>query len=227
MNRLSAKKPVSFLRPSMDKAVMYYFLIFSFSIIAAQPWLSSADAETAIPKLEGPVNDLAHVIPPTFARRIAAVSDTLFQKAGVSMMIVTVPDTGRENFERFANLLYSRWEMEKKGENRGILFFVAVKEKKMCIKPGHALEGVLPDALAKEMQDQHILPYLKRDQFGEGLLAGAIAIAKIVAYDAGVSLDGKIFLKPLAREKSREDNFQLIILAVIAFLIIAKRRAGS
>jgi hypothetical protein len=59
----------------MDKAVMYYFLIFSFSIIAAQPWLSSADAETAIPKLEGPVNDLAHVIPPTFARRIAAVSD--------------------------------------------------------------------------------------------------------------------------------------------------------
>jgi uncharacterized protein len=188
--------------------------------------LLSAWAERPIPKPMGLVNDFAQVIPPAYKAKIVAVTAELLQKTEVPIVVVTMPDIGGAEYNQYANRLYSEWGIGKKGEDKGVLIFVAVKERKMRIETGYGVEGMLPDGLAGEIRDRYIIPYLKQDNFGEGLYAGTLAVARVIAKDAGVDLAGRMPEKPSEKEGG---GFSVLPLLVIIFIVMAisRRRGGS
>ena len=69
------------------------------------------------------------------------------------MVVVTMPDVGGAEYNDYANRLYSAWGIGKKGEDKGVLIFVTIKERKMRIETGYGVEGILPDGLAGEVRD--------------------------------------------------------------------------
>ena len=188
--------------------------------------LFSTLAEGPVPKPQGLVNDFAQVIDPEHREKMAAVAGELLQKTGIPVVVVTMPDIGGADYNEYANRIYNAWGVGKKGEDKGVLIFLTVKERKMRIETGYGVEGILPDGLVGEIRDRYMVPYLKEDKFGEGLYAGALAVSRIIAKDAGVDLAGRMPEKPSGK---KDVGFSLAPILIIFFIVLAisKRRGGS
>ncbi len=192
---------------------------------------SAFGAEGGFPEPRGLVNDYANVIPLEQEKRIEGLTGELYRKTGIPVVVVAMPDIGGAEYNEYANRLYETWGIGKKGEDKGVLLFVTVKERRMRIEVGYGVEGVLPDGLAGEIRDRHMIPFLKEDRYGEGLLNGAAAVARILAESEGVELTGQV-QAPSQTGRSRRSgggllSFLPIVLIVLFLLLSSRRRGGS
>ncbi|MFH1243211.1 MAG: TPM domain-containing protein [Pseudomonadota bacterium] len=187
---------------------------------------SLANAERPFPRPTGLVNDFANVIPPPYKQRLTALTGELLEKTGVPVVVVTMPDIGGAEYNDYANRLYSSWGIGKKGQDKGVLIFVTIKERKMRIETGYGVEGILPDGLAGEIRDRYMLPYLKENKFGEGLLKGTLAVAQVIAKSEGVRLKGEVSSEEPEKKPSGL-SFLPIVFILIVFLLISRSRGGS
>lgn len=203
-------------------ACIFFGLVFLL-IFAGAP----AQAEHPFPKPRGLVNDFANVIPPAYEQKIAVITRELLQKTGTPVVVVTMPDIGDAEYNDYANRLYSAWGIGKKGEDKGVLIFVTVKERKMRIETGYGVEGILPDGLVGEIRDRYMIPYLKQNKFGEGLLNGTIAVAQVIAKGSGVELTGQVPMKAPTKKRRSGLGFLPIILIIIFLMFSSRRRGGS
>jgi uncharacterized protein len=177
------------------------------------------------PKPTGLVNDFAQVIASEYEQRLVQVTHELLRATGVSVVVVTMPEIKGEDYNEYANRLYAAWGIGKKGEDRGVLIFVTIKERKMRIETGYGMEGVIPDGLAGEIRDQYMVPYLKENRFGEGLLNGTLAVAQIIAKEAGVRLTGEAPMKRPPKKGSGVSAL-LVTLVFLGLLLSMGRRGG-
>ncbi len=185
-----------------------------------------ANAERPFPRPTGLVNDFANVIPAPYEQRLTALTGELLKKTGVPVVVVTMPDIGGAEYNDYANRLYSNWGIGKKGQDKGVLIFVTIKERKMRIETGYGVEGILPDGLVGEIRDRYMLPYLRENRFGEGLFKGTLAVAQVIAKSEGVSLKGEV---PSEEPEKKSSGLSLlpIVFILIVFLLISRRRGGS
>jgi uncharacterized protein len=186
----------------------------------------SSLAQQSFPKPKGPVNDFANVIPPAYEQKILGVVTELYQKTGTPVIVVTMPDIGGAEYNDYTNRLYSAWGIGKKGEDKGVLIFITIKERKLRIETGYGVEGILPDGLVGEIRDRYMTPYLKQNKFGEGLLNGTMAVSQIIAKDARVKLTGQAPMKVTKKRRSRLSILPIIIFILI-FMGLSRRRGGS
>jgi len=209
--------------PAARPCVLLFFLAALFLILAGP-----AAAERPLPEPRGPVNDFAEVVPLDQERRIEAVIGELYRKTGIPVVVVTMPDIGGADYNEYATRLYETWGIGKEGEDKGVLLFVTVKERKMRIEVGYGSEGVIPDGLAGEVRDRYMVPHLKNDQYGEGLLMGTAAVAQILAKSEGVELTGQVPAASGTRSrKSRGGGFAFFpILLIFIFIVLSSRRRG-
>ena len=212
-------KPKALLEKTPLKLMALLAAFFLLSLIQ----ISAAGAERPFPKPKGLVNDFANVIPTAYKQKIAAVTGALLQKTGIPVVVVTMPDIGGAEYNDYANRLYKAWGIGKKGEDKGVLIFVTVKERKMRIETGYGVEGILPDGLVGEIRDRYMVPYLKQDKFGEGLLAGATAVARVIAKASGIELSGQM-PKKTVKKRGGFSFFPIIILIIV--MLISKKLGG-
>ena len=200
-----------------------FFIFFLALFLASAVFPHEASSRKPFPEPRGPVNDFAGVISPENHRKIEALTTQLLRATGVALVVVTMPDIGGEEYNDYANRLYSAWGIGKKDEDKGILIFVTIKERKMRIETGYGVEGIIPDGLAGEVRDKYMLPYLKQDRFGEGILNGAAALAAIVARHEGLSLENAAPVEA-TEEKSGGGASLAPLLFFIIFLFVMSRR---
>lgn len=194
-----------------------------FSLITA---VHLGICEDKFPKPKGLVNDFANVIPATYEKKILAITEELLKKTEIPVVVLTMPDIGGEDYNEYANRIYEYWGIGKKGVDKGILIFVTIRERKMRIEVGYGLEGILPDGLVGEIRDKYMIPYLKENRFGEGILSGTIAICNIIAKNEGIKLTGL----PATKKVKKRKSFGLLpligIIIFISLLIPSRRRGG-
>jgi uncharacterized protein len=147
-------------------------------------------AESPFPKPAGPVNDFADVITPPYEKRIANIAKELTDQTGAALFVVTVPDLGDADANAYAERLYSTWDSGKKGSDKGILILISIRERKLQVRTGAGLKALLSQRQIGEIQDRFVAPYLKQNNYDDGLLNGVLAIAKIIAKESGVTLKG-------------------------------------
>ena len=208
---------------------MYYskikYIILSIMVLLFI-WPYQTIGVERFPRPVGLVNDFANVIPASYERKILSITQELLQKTEIPVVVLTMPDIGGEDYNEYANRIYENWGIGKKGIDKGVLIFVTVKERKMRIEVGYGLEGILPDGLVGEIRDKYMIPYLKENRFGEGLLNGTIAVCQIIAKNEGVKLTGA----PVPVKVKRKRGLGLLpLLGIIIFfsLIISSRRRGG
>jgi len=178
------------------------------------------------PPPQGAVNDFAKVIPADARGRMESLAREVLQKTGAALVVATFSTTGGQDIESFANELYSAWGIGQKGQDKGVLFLIALKERRFRIETGYGVEGVLPDGLLGRIRDQYILPYFKQGQYGAGFENGLAAVSAVLAKDAGVKLTGAPQAKA-AKSKggSASGIISPVMLLFIIFLILARLRS--
>ena len=188
--------------------------------------LSPAAGAADWPRPNGPVADYAKVIPQDYKTGIDGVARELLQKTGAALVVATLPSLDGDTIENTAVNLFQKWGIGKKGEDRGVLILVALKERKLRIEVGYGLEGIITDAKAGMIRDQALVPYLKKDGFGAGLLAGSAAAAHLIAEASGVKLTG--VPEVTIKKKSRSIGIGSLIFILILFFLFTRvmRRGG-
>jgi uncharacterized protein len=210
-------------RPTGPKALLSTLVVLILALTVIPSW-----ADRPIPKPQGLVNDFANVISASDRQRLTAITQELLRKTEVPVVVVTMPDIGGAEYNDYATRLFETWGIGKKGEDKGVLIFVTVKERKMRIETGYGVEGILPDGLVGEIRDQYMTPFLRQNKFGEGLLNGTMAVAQVIAKDAGVELTGQVPLKA-APKKRRRSGFSIfpLLFIIFVFMALSRRRGGS
>ena len=209
------------LHLNIKKAKRLFLFILAFVLMP----LSSL-AQQPFPKPKGLINDFANVISPAYEQQLKTITTELLNRTGTPVVVVTMSDIGGEDYNEYANRLYETWGIGKKGEDKGVLIFVAIKERKMRIEVGYGLEGIIPDGLAGEIRDRYMIPYLKKNKFGEGLLNGTAAVSQIIAKDAGVKLTSQVPVRAPKKRRSRLSFLPLLFIFFL-FMVVGRRRGGS
>ena len=171
------------------------------------------------------VNDFASVIDPANAAKMESLAREVLQKTGTAIVVVTMPEIGpTEEINLYVTGLYQAWGIGKKGEDKGILIFLTIKERKIRIETGYGVEGVLPDGLVGEIRDKYVVPYLKTGETGKALYNAMFACGAYVAKDAGVQLTG---VASPYQTKARPEKKGFNVVGIILFLIAAAVLLGT
>jgi uncharacterized protein len=70
------------------------------------------------------------------------------------------------------------WGIGQKGKNNGVILLWATDDRRIRILTGYGMEGVLPDAISKRIQNEIIVPLFKQERYFDGLDQGIDAIIK-------------------------------------------------
>jgi uncharacterized protein len=184
---------------------------------------ASAVGAQDLPKPQGYVNDFASVIDATDENAIRSAIEEVQQKTGAEIAVVTVDSFAPyATIEDFGIALAEEWQVGPADTDEGVILIVAVEERRVRIEVGYGLEGAITDSRAGRILDDYVVPYLRNNEWGAGLLNGVRAIAERIASEHGVTLTGTAPEAP-SSESDGLDPFNLIYL-VIVIIAIASRR---
>lgn len=176
-----------------------------------------------LPKPDGYVNDFANVISSGYEEKISTLAYEVEQKTGAQITVVTVSDMGGMDEFEYASRLFESWGIGDAGRNNGVLLLVAMKEGRVKIETGYGIEPILPDGKAGEILDDYVVPLLKTGSYGQGCYQGMLAVADVIAKDAGVKITGSAPLRRPVQNRSKPSRSNCFPVLFIIFLIIITR----
>jgi uncharacterized protein len=195
-----------------------------FSALGA---VAAAQSEPAVPKPQGFVTDTANAIPLDVRVRLEALGEELQAKTGAELAVLTVRTTAPLDDFSYAMRVADAWHPGRKREDTGLLVLLAVDDRKLRVLTGYGLEGVLPDGLVGQIQDEAMVPALKAGRIGEAIERGVRAFASRIAADKGVTLTG--VPPPRAPREAEPPSLTslLILLLFLALFVYVASRSSS
>lgn len=148
-------------------------LSFLFFLLAFP--LSAAALE--IPQRpEGYVSDYAALLSPSAKARLEEILRQAETETSNQIVIVTFPTLEGEVLEDFSIRLAEAWKIGQRGKDNGVILLIFKNDRKVRIEAGYGLEGALPDATAKFIIENEIVPRFREGKFDEGVERAAQAI---------------------------------------------------
>lgn len=180
-------------------------------------------AAANFPAPSGYVNDGAGVLTSAQAREIEAVASSLKAGGNIELAVVTVPSIQGMAIEDYSIGLAEAWGVGTRSEDLGIILLLAVQERQVRIEVGYGLEGDIPDGLAGDILDTHVIPEFRRGNWGQGLLNGSRAIAATLADRREFTLPQQRLESYAVRQSSGFDDLEHIFFVLMLLLVIFGR----
>ncbi len=185
----------------------------------------TASAEVEVPKITRAVTDLTGSLSTQQLNELEGTLRSFSSTRGSQIAVLIVPTTEPEAIEQFSIRVVDEWKLGRMGIDDGVLLLVALNDRTMRIEVGKGLEGILPDAKAKRIIDDVIIPEFKAGNIYAGVYNGVAAIAKIVLQEE--------LPPPTAASQSTKNsslvhtilNFLPVLFIGVNFLGIAARKA--
>ena len=118
------------------------------------------------------------------AETVAAIDlacDSLRTKGVAQIAVVVVKDVASDDLFTFAHKLFSEWGVGNRQIDNGLGIILALDKREIRFITGEGLEGVLPDAICKRIQQQYMVGPLGRGDYDGGMIAGITTLATILS----------------------------------------------
>lgn len=173
----------------------------------------------AIPTNSGPVIDQAGVFSRHEKQAISESLRQLKQSIGTEVQVLIVDSLDGDNIENYSIAVVDEWKIGSKQKDDGVLFLIAIKDRKMRIEVGDGLEGELTDLKASRIISQ-VTPYFKQGKYRDGIIVGTSLIAQTIG--------GELKAAPTVRRTRRKSGGMSIvsILFFIIFFALSSGRGG-
>ncbi|MCF1753248.1 TPM domain-containing protein [Mariniradius sediminis] len=192
------------------------FLAFTFQVMG----------QGDFPEVPNPprlVNDFTNTLSTAERDRLEQKLVAYNDSTSSQVTIVIIRSVGPYDISDYAFQLGEKWGIGQKDRDNGVLILAAMEDRKVFIATGYGMEGVLPDALAKRIVEQLIVPNFRQEAYYEGLDKATDMIFKLASgeYKAdevdhtGEHVGGLIFfllfififvVLPLLRNRKDNDN---------------------
>ncbi len=149
-----------------------------------------AGAADAVPEHRGYVTDTAGVMG-EWAAKTEALCREIERRTTAEVAVLTVRSIAPLAPQQYAQEVFDRWKIGKKGKDNGVLLLVAVDDRKMWIATGYGVEGVLPDGKVGEIRDRVMFPAFRQKQYGQGIYLGVAAVGQILGAGTGAPVERK------------------------------------
>lgn len=202
------------------KKLITYLLLALMAVIGTALTMQAQD----IPPRPNPprlVNDLAGILAAdetdALERKLVAFNDS----TSTQVVVVIVKSLNGYDKNEFAFRLGESWGVGQKGKNNGAVILVKPKypqEKgEASIQTGYGLEGVIPDAIAKRIVDNEMIPRFKEGNYYAGIDA---AVTTVIALSRG-----EYTAEQYAKKKGNDSKLValLIPLVIIVFVLMMIR----
>lgn len=156
-----------------------------------------------IPELTGRIVDLTNTLSSREIQKLEKKIKDLEDRKGSQIAVLIIPTTGLETIEGYSIKVAEKWKIGRKGIDDGVILTIAKQDRRLRIEVGYGLEGVIPDAIAKRIIEEIIVPEFKKGNFYEGIDKGIDAIIKLI--------DGE----PLPEPKKKDKKNEWIVIFVI------------
>ena len=120
------------------------------------------------PSPAGWVNDFTGIFKQEDIDKMNELITDLEKKTTAEIYVATVNSLNGKSIEMYANELFNTWGIGKKDIGKGVLFLVALNERKFRIEVGYDLENVITNVVASRILDEIATPSFKKGEYGQG-----------------------------------------------------------
>ncbi|MES2623054.1 MAG: TPM domain-containing protein, partial [Patescibacteria group bacterium] len=128
------------------------------------------NAQSADIKLNTYVTDTANMIPDDVQSAIEQKLQAFDASTTNQIVVLTISELpSDETIETYAYKVFQNNGVGQKEKNNGLLFLIALNDRKNRIEVGYGLEGVLPDSLTDIIRRKYITPAFQAGDYGKGV----------------------------------------------------------
>lgn len=139
-----------------------------------------SQADVAVPPLKSHVTDLTATLSVYEITQLEQKLVAFEKTKGSQIVVLIVPTTQPETIEQYSIRAVEAWKLGRKKIDDGVLLLIAKNDRALRIEVGYGLEGALPDAMAKRIIEEIIVPQFKAGSFINGVDAGINAILNLI-----------------------------------------------
>jgi len=184
-------------------------LLLALLLLCASFCLRAAtDGLAPVPALQARVTDTAGLLAPDQRAALEQKLAAFEQHKGSQLGVLIVPTTAPEAIEQYGIRVAEQWKLGRKGTDDGLILIVAKDDRTLRIEVGYGLEGVVPDAIAKRVIAETIVPRFQAGDFSGGVDAGMDQLIALV--------DGEPLPPPAQPRGGQGDNpLGLLVLGIL------------
>jgi len=172
-----------------------------------------------VPSRGKPIIDQAGLLSVRVNQALTNALYKIQKQTGNEISILTVKSLEGDTIEGYSLKVTDQWKLGQKGKDNGVLFLIAIDDRKMRIEVGRGLEGDLPDITAGRII-RSIQPYFKKGDYKSGIILGVSQIVERTG--------GKLTNTPRVRNRRSKKGFSgLIYLLFIIIALISGRGRGG
>ncbi|GAB3896266.1 hypothetical protein GCM10028803_13670 [Larkinella knui] len=196
------------------------FLILVFAVVSFQTY----GQDDVIPERPNPprlVNDFVGILSADERARLEEKLRVYNDSTSTQIVIVIAKSTDPYPIGDYSFQIGRKWGVGQKGQNNGLVLAWVPSTRKVFIATGYGLEGAIPDAIAKRIVSQIIVPRFKNEQWYAGLDEATTEIIRRASgeykadpSDSGDDGGGLIF-------------FVIIFVVIIVIIWISRNRGGG
>lgn len=204
-----------------------FFLVSPMILLLIFTVTAVGYAKVNLPVPSQYVVDYAGVINSTEENSLNSILRQLEQKTGAQYIVLTVKTTEGVPIAQYSVELFDKWKLGQKGQDNGMLFVIATKDRKYWFTPGYGLEGFLTDAYCDRVGRNTLVPFLKQNNYSQGIYQANLEVVKKIAGQYGVALTGMPKGSPVPVSQRRKPLCVSILpLLFIMFFIFGGRGMG-
>lgn len=190
-------------------------------------WQATACAQTAlvpVPDYRAHVTDTARALGDADRAALERQLADFETQRGTQIGVLIVPSTAPEDIADYSQRVADAWKLGRAGVGDGLLIVVAVQDRRVRIAPFKALEGAIPDVLAKRIIDQQMVPAFRRGDYAGGL---GDALAQLQAHITGEALPEPAPARPQIDEFDIVEAAMLLLVAVPLVTRVLRQMLGQ
>src|SRR5271167_4680958 len=181
-------------------------------LLFAPSLVLTAESVSTLPAPTGYVSDFAGVLSPSTKYNLDNLCTQVDRQAHAQIAVVTVKTLDNDqSIEEFATALEDKWKVGAKGTDRGVLMLLVMTPRRGRIEVGYGLEGILNDAKVGDI-GRSMVPAAQQGDYNTAIPLGVQQIARIIATDAGVTLN---LAQPVHQYHRQQQPVQLSLTEVL------------
>ncbi len=199
---------------------LWRWSILVILVIGTSTW-ASAKQVPARPSPPQLVNDLAGLLSlqqqRMLERKLVSYNDSTSTQIAV---VIERTIEGDDIFD-YTYRLAEAWGIGQRDKDNGVLIFVAAEDRQLRILTGYGVEGFLPDAMAKRIVDDVIVPQFRNGKYYEGLNNATTTIIRLSKgeYTAD-DIGGR-------RDEGGIPPIVIFIIIIIIFILLSRANGGG
>ncbi len=178
-NNLNFKKTIDIVN-SFRKPVLYIAGYIVIILIAGLFHVSFAQDFVPVPRISAYVTDQTGTLNTQEIQVLEKKLEDLENAKGSQIIVLVIPSTYPEEIEQFGIRVADTLKIGRQAIDDGAILIVAKEDRKVRIEVGYGLEGAIPDAYAKRIIEQIIIPEFRNGQYYSGINNGVDALITLI-----------------------------------------------